>query len=98
MRSRFGGRCLGFSFGFVVGGFFFVIFLLFGVIFCLCFGGFGLSFFVGSFFGAVHTVNETDKEKDDEGNRKKVDDILQKIAECDMGGGVCAEEIRNVDC
>lgn len=56
-------------------------------------------FGVGDFFVvfAVHAVDEFDNDKDSESNNEEIDDVLQEVAISDVGNGIGAEEIRNVD-
>lgn len=56
-------------------------------------------FGVGNFFVvlAVHTVDKFDDNEDGEGNNDEVDNILEEVAISNVGNGISAEEIRDVD-
>ncbi len=56
-------------------------------------GVFGVFFF----FITVEVINKTHEKEHGEGDNEEVDHVLDKIANCNMSGGVSTEEIRNVN-
>lgn len=46
---------------------------------------------------AIHAVDKAHDNENSEGDNKEIDDVLDEIAVGDMGNGVGAEDIGNVD-
>lgn len=75
----------------LLGGFFFGFgFLLFGL-------GLLFELFFGSVLSTVELVHSFDDDEDGESDDEEVDDVLDEVAVSDVGDGVGAEDIRNVD-
>ncbi len=57
-------------------------------------------FLGGSLLGvlfAIELIKHFDEDENGEGDEQEIDDILEEVAVGDMGGGVGAEEIGDVD-
>lgn len=68
-----------------------------GFDFCVVFG-FGLGVFgVFFLFAAVEVVNKAYKKEHGKGDDKEIDDVLDEITNCNVGGSVGAEEIGDID-
>ncbi len=65
----------------------------------LLFGGFGgFGFFgFGGVLGAVEAVHGFDDDEDSESDNEEIDDVLDEIAIGDVGDGVGAKDIRNIN-
>lgn len=64
--------------------------------------GVGLGFFFGDtggfdVFSAVELVHGADDDEDDEGDEEEVDDVLEEVTIGDVGDGIGAEEVRNIE-